>query len=121
MTQQRDRMPLFDTANFPVPARASSAPQVEAAALVAPRAGDQALRIIRVLQWAGPLTAEELAVETGYLRTSVCGRLWEMENPDKHRAAFLQGRPAVHKVGTKLGGRRVNIFLYDLTPFGKAL
>ena len=109
------------TAPFPVPFRATSPPQVEATAVVAPRAGKQARKIVKALQMCGPMTMDEICKLTGIRLGSVCGRLSELENPDKYRVAFLAGSPAVRKAGTKLGTRGVHVTVYDLTESGRKL
>ena len=110
---------LFDDATFPVPARAGSPPQVEAAAKVAPRARTQAWRILRVLQMSGPLTREEIHQLTGIPERAACGRLREMECPDRYRPALLGTEPLVRKVGRKPARSGVHVYLYDVTPTGR--
>ena len=106
-------------ANFAVPARADSAPQVQAAEVVRPHAGKQAKRILQALVMLGPMTREELHDATGIPHCALCGRLRELECPEGRRHALLAAAPMVKKVGRRRARSGVRVWLYEITEAGK--
>jgi len=104
-----------------VPARPNSPPQIDAARIARPKAQSQAWRIVRALQMLGPMTREEICNVTGIPTCAACGRLAELENPQRCRHVMLATPPLVKKAGRKRARSGVRVWLYDLTTEGKAI
>ncbi|HUU59255.1 MAG TPA: hypothetical protein VMZ50_06915 [Phycisphaerae bacterium] len=110
---------LFDVAGIAVPHRRGSEPSADGAAAAAPHAGRQALRLLRALQY-GDATREELCRATGIPERAACGRLREMECPDRYAPALLGADPLVGKVGRRPAASGVRVHVYRITPAGRA-
>jgi len=80
----------------------------------------QARRLLRALADGGPATREQLCAATGIAEPAACGRLREMECPDRYRPAALAAPPLVAKCG-KVKARSGNrVWRYAITSAGRA-
>ena len=117
MKAQQAQPGLFD--QFPVPFRAGSPPQVEAAGKVRPRAGRQARRILQALLMCGAMTREEICRLTGIPTSAACGRLRELECPGCYGPAHAAQEPLVRKAGRRKARSGVRVWVYEITEAGK--
>jgi len=109
---------LFDVASIAVPSRRGSRSSAEGAAAAAPHAGRQALRLLRALQY-GDFTREQLCRATGIPQRAACGRLREMEVPDRYAPALLGAAPLVIKAGRRKAASGVRVAVYRITDAGR--
>ena len=117
-TKAEATLPLFE--RLAAPARAGNAVQQAAADEAAPRVGTQARRILTLLATAGDLTADEIQFHTGIRRSSICGRLGELEHPLSPSPALLAPDALVAKVGRRQALTSDNLVnLYTITPAGR--
>lgn len=86
--------------------------------MVQPCVGPQASRILWVLIEYGPLIREDICRLTGIKEPAACGRLREMECPDKYMPALLAADPLVRKNGRRKASSGIRVSVYEITEAG---
>ena len=109
---------LFD---LTAPCRPEVQPQIDGAACVQPYALTQALRILGALaDRPDGMIMEEIKAATGIEITSICGRLSDLEDPERRRpASFARFEPLVEKIGKRKAASGVMCYVYAITPAGR--